>query len=238
MTLSSFHFVPEAMELAKTATASWGRPELSQSFLTIIEFLKANPSLASRLRNRSVPIGSNQYIELAAQQFYKSRQISIPATPSTIPDEMVSFILHHWIEIAEDQLERIKQEHLLCMGVENMVGELLERYLATGLEPNGWVWVSGSLIKGVDFLRPPTADFQKWYVLQVKNRNNSENSSSSAIRIGTEIKKWYRTSSNKTGSRWDKFPDNLCRSTFSEEGFREFVKSYLSELKKLSVGLA
>jgi hypothetical protein len=118
------------------------------------------------------------------------------------------------------------------MGAENFVGELLERYIAEGLEPYDWVWVSGSIVKAVDFIHPPTKKNSKWTILQVKNRDNSENSSSSAIRAGTEIKKWFRTFSKKAGSNWQNFPDIMNRADFSEEGFRDFVKKYLDHLKR------
>ena len=68
-------------------------------------------------------------------------------------------------------------------------------------------------------------------MLQVKNRDNSENSSSSAIRAGTIIEKWFRTFSRRAGSNWAAFPDESLRAQLSEEAFKDFVKEYLRELK-------
>jgi hypothetical protein len=101
------------------------------------------------------------------------------------------------------------------MGAENLVGDLLERYLASVLEPHGWIWCSGAMVKAVDFILPPSTSGGAWRMLQVKNRDNSENSSSSAIRAGTEIEKWHRTFSK-----------------LSEENFERFVRTYLHAIRQ------
>lgn len=51
-----------------------------------------------------------------------------------------------------------------------------------------------------------------WEAVQVKNRDNTENSSSSAIRQGTTIEKWFRTYSKPsrkraTNTNWENFPE-------------------------------
>lgn len=145
---------------------------------------------------------------------------------------MVSFILHHYFDVSEDRLENVKREHLLSMATENLVGGLLERYLASVIEPHGWIWCSGSMIRAVDFIKPPHARKEHRRLLQVKNRDNSENSSSSAIRGGTTIEKWFRTFSRKPGSNWAAFPDVSLRSVVSEDGFRAFVESCLHNLRE------
>lgn len=163
--------------------------------------------------------------------YSQSRQPKTPKKPTTVPDEMVSFILRYYFEIPVRDLDRAKHEHLLSMAAENMVGDLLERYLANVMETFGWVWCSGSLVRAVDFIKPPAEKNGKWKLLQVKNRDNSENSSSSAIRSGTEIEKWFRTFSRKAQSNWAAFPDDEVRPLVSEERFKLFVKDYLQALK-------
>lgn len=79
--------------------------------------------------------------------------------------------------------------HFVFMSAENMNGAILEEYLAEVLEPSGWIWCAGSTFKAIDFCYLHTDNI---ILLQVKNKYNTENSSSSAIRIGTEIKKWNR----------------------------------------------
>lgn len=227
-------FIPNAERIARAMMITNGHPELAEKFATVVRFLALNPASASGLRGRNAPVaGTLAYIQATAAVFANSRALRKPEPPATVPDEMVSFILHKYFGIPEANLERIKGEHLLSMGAENLVGDLLERYLAEGLEPSGWIWISGSLVRGADFLKPPAAKEPKWLVLQVKNRDNSENSSSSAIRVGTEIQKWFRTFSKKPGSNWQKFPDSICCVDFSEDGFKEFVRKYLLALKKI-----
>lgn len=63
----------------------------------------------------------------------------------------------------------------------------LEEYIYHNVKDRGWLWCCGIVFRAVDFcLRDGS------YLLQIKNKYNSENSSSSAIRTGTNIQKWYR----------------------------------------------
>ena len=87
------------------------------------------------------------------------------------------------------------------------------------------------MIKAVDFIKPPSQVGGQYRLLQVKNRDNSENSSSSAIRIGTYIEKWFRTFSKREGSNWSAFPDETIRPLVSEQAFKDFVSAYLQALK-------
>jgi hypothetical protein len=207
-------------------------PPLADKYANLIKLLAMNPEAASKMRgNNSPSVGTEAYIRAQAVSFSSSRVPRAPEPPATIPDEMVSFILHNYFNVPEGNLERAKNEHLLSMGAENLIGELLERYLASIMEPLGWIWCSGSTVKAVDLIKPPTTPGGAWKLLQVKNRDNSENSSSSAIRNGTDIEKWFRTFSKKKGSNWNAFPDAEIRPLVSETGFRKFVKEYLEALK-------
>lgn len=219
----------EAFARAAMATIN---PPLADKYANLIKLLAMNPGAASKMRgNNSPAVGTEAYIRAQAASFSSSRVPRAPEPPATVPDEMISFILHNYFDVPEENLERAKNEHLLSMGAENLVGELLERYLASVMEPRGWIWCSGSTVKAVDLIKPPAAPGGAWKLLQVKNRDNSENSSSSAIRNGTDIEKWFRTFSKKTGSNWGAFPDADIRPLVSEAGFRKFVKEYLEALK-------
>ncbi|KQQ94956.1 SinI family restriction endonuclease [Massilia sp. Leaf139] len=201
-------------------------------FVTLIRYLVSSPHSAALIRGRYAPeVGSKLHIERLARIFVVAREPRAPAAPATVPDEMVSLILQEYFGIPAANLARAKEEHALSMGAENMVGDLLERYIASVAEPLGWIWCSGSIVKAVDFIKPPALPGGPWTVLQIKNRDNSENSSSSAIRIGTLIEKWHRTFSKKAGSNWNAFPDAELRPHLCEEGFRTFVKNYLRALK-------
>lgn len=207
-------------------------PSLAEKYVNVIKLLVMNPDAASKMRGKNSPaVGTEAYIQAQAISFSSSRTPRAPEPPATIPDQMASFILKNYFNVPEENLERAKNEHLLSMGAENLVGELLERYLASVMEPRGWIWCSGSIVKAVDFIKPPENPDGTWQLLQVKNRDNSENSSSSAIRNGTHIAKWFRTFSKKPGSNWGAFPDPEIRPLVSEVGFRKFVKEYLEALK-------
>jgi PBP1b-binding outer membrane lipoprotein LpoB len=223
-------FIKNAEQLAQKAMNEINR-DLALQYTNIIKFLSYYPEFASLMRGcSSAEAGTEEYIKQQASTFANSRVPRPPKPPTTVPDEMVSEILVSYFDIAPSDIERVKREHLLSMGAENMVGDLLERYLASVMEPRGWIWCSGSLVKAVDFIKLPVAA-EPWRLLQVKNRDNSENSSSSAIRKGTSIEKWHRTFSRKTGSNWDAFPDPLLRQELSEEAFKSFVKIYLYTLR-------
>ncbi len=112
------------------------------------------------------------------------------------------------------------------MQAENIVGKLLERYVARLLESRGWVWCCGETMRSVDFIKVPEAG--EVQLLQIKNRDNSENSSSSAIRAGTTIKKWYRINSRTGKTRWELLVENADASKdekCNEQGFYAFVQA-------------
>lgn len=224
-------FVVDAEVIAKRVMTEIN-PALADKYASLIKLLSMNPEAASSMRGKNAPEpGSEAYIRAQASNFALARKPRAPEPPTTVPDEMVSVILANYFSVPTEHLERAKQEHQLSMAAENMVGELLERYLASIMEPLGWVWCSGSTVKAVDFIRPPAVDGGKWTLLQVKNRDNSENSSSAAIRNGTNIEKWFRTFSKKAQSNWAAFPDQEVRWHVSELGFQEFVKKYLEDLR-------
>jgi hypothetical protein len=199
-------------------------PQHTDQFVVLIGFLIANPAAGKAIKSL------DELPKLAAA-YAKSRAPKSPQPPTTVPDETVSFILNVYFGIDEKDLERAKEEHKLSMAAENMVGDLLERYLAGVLEPKGWIWCSGSVVTAVDFIKCLDRATNEWSLLQIKNRNNSENSSSKKVRDGTEIKHWFRTFAQTGKTNWAAFPDEDSRAELSEDGFREFVKSYLQKLK-------
>lgn len=225
-------FVENAEEIAASAMLEIN-PLLEKKYANLIGLLKKNPLAAPASKGKkALPFGEADYIKKHAVSYSNSRNPRKPKPPSTIPDEMVSVVLGTYFHVPTERLDQAKKEHLLSMAAENIVGDLLERYLAEVMEPLGWIWCSGSLVKAVDFVKPPMHEGALWTLLQVKNRDNSENSSSSAIRNGTDIKKWFRTFSKTGDSNWEDFPDKEVQKLVSEENFRKFVRGYLSMLKK------
>jgi hypothetical protein len=91
-------------------------------------------------------------------------------------------------DVDEETLEEYITGHFLFMSVENRNGDILEEYLAHVLEPIGWIWCAGATYRAIDFCYLG----EEPILLQIKNKYNTENSSSSHIRSGTNIQKWYR----------------------------------------------
>ncbi len=135
--------------------------------------------------------------------------------------------------------------HNLCMSAENILGNLLEEYLSTKLRKYGWVWCAGKTLRAIDFCSEKGT-----ILLQVKNKSNSENSSSSNIRTGTTIKKWYRLGTSTRGGvlspsyKWDKLNDiindNLPKGAspikLTEKDFENYISKIVKANKKIITG--
>ncbi len=204
-----------------------------EKFALLANFLVLNERFApTRKKNGQIlEIGSEEYLDSLARSFLISRADRAPAKPRTIPDKMIAFILKHHYNVEIEKIEAIINAHQSSMAAENYVGYLLERYLASVLEPLGWVWCSGSSVTAVDFIKPPENESSSWQMLQVKNRDNSENSSSSRVRAGTAIKKWHRTFSATGATNWEAFPEPDAEGGLTEENFEIFVADYLGRIK-------
>lgn len=196
----------------------------------VCAFLFDNQEKLSWLGSKPKPLVTTEAgIHCIAKKFFGARlKKDCPAPPTTKPDEVVSLVLRIVYGYTEEQTEKIKPEHQRSMSAENIVGLLLERYIASVMEAHAWVWCAGNFVKAADFLH---LDNGRWTVLQVKNRDNTENSSSSAIRNGTEIEKWSRSFARTGKTNWGKFPDSKFCSKLSEAGFQSFVETYLRAAK-------
>ena len=107
------------------------------------------------------------------------------------------------------------------MSSENIQGLLLEEFLAEQLGEYGWHCCWGESVRHVDFCNVNGS------LLQVKNRSNSENSSSSRVRINQLIEKWYRVDAGTGLYRWSYFNEKYDTDRFSEENFVMFVQQAL-----------
>ncbi len=153
----------------------------------------------------------------------RTQQITLELV-RTKTDPIVDEVLVYFGRITRETLNTVAKHHRLSMAAENLIGTLLERYIATITQPIGWIWCCGSTVKATDFIGQ-----QGHLLLQVKNRSNSENSSSSGIRVsmaqyGVNIAKWHRIDANSGATRWEQFPDNGATFELSEEGFQSFVR--------------
>ena len=140
--------------------------------------------------------------------------------PSTIADPIIQEIIGARLSaLAESDLNKITYAHRLGMSAENILGLILEEYLADNLIEFGWHCAWGETVKSVDFVH------EDGQLLQIKNRSNSENSSSSAIRTGTQIEKWFRIKADRIEYMWESLNEICGTDSLSEAVFVSFVKN-------------
>lgn len=211
---------------------------LVKAFTEVCSFLDDNPDYLSWRSRTNIPsVQTQQGLEILAEKYFLGfRRSDFPAIPGTIPDEIVSLVMIEAYGYSEVDCNRIKEEHQHAMCAENSVGALLERYLDSVLRKEGWSWCCGSFVKAVDFINRDRDG--KWLALQVKNRDNSENSSSSAIRNGTPIQKWHRSFSRSGATNWNNLPASMKPYNLTEDGFRNFVSEYLKKEKAKATKIA
>ena len=219
-----------ARKVAAQCCNSQGEEQgLVEAFVQVCNFLYDNPSALSWRSNINIfSVQTEQGLRILAEKYYSSyRRSDFPVMARTIPDEMVSIVMMEAFGYSKEAIDRIKVEHQRAMVAENCVGALLERYLDSVLRPKGWNWCCGSFVKAIDFVKRDKNN--EWLALQIKNRDNSENSSSSAIRNNTSIQKWFRSYSRNGNTNWDNLPALMQGFSLSEQGFANFVRAYLAK---------
>ncbi len=222
-------------EIVNEIAANEDEKGLVNSFANICLFLAEFPSeLSWRASKAAVKpdIGTSSGLEALASRFFEGyRRSDFPADPSTVPDEMVSVVMEEAYGYGPKKCGEMKVEHQHSMCAENCVGNLLERYLDSKLRASRWSWCCGDFVKAIDFLGKD--DSGQWVALQIKNRDNTENSSSSAIRDGKRIQKWHRSFSKDTKkgrssfTNWANLPPLMQGFGLGEEDFQVFVREYL-----------
>lgn len=197
----------------------------------VVDAILSNPDLANTVRPKKgkKQLTREQIIEKWVGKFHKgylgriSQRKSNP--PGTIPDLAVEKILIAAMPDTVDEVtaSKLVYAHRLCMSAENILGLLLEEFLFEELSALGWACAWGETIKAVDFC------CKDGRLLQVKNRSNSENSSSSKIREGTNIHKWYRVNANSGEYLWADLQHYVGNCpTLTEENFNKFIERILT----------
>lgn len=201
---------------------------LCHLYATLARFLEKYPEMAVGLKDGNI---TPAYLAKKAAAFKKGRVEHPPSLPETIPDERIADILQHFYSVDASSIEDAIEHHMQSMSAENIIGHLLESYIASVAEKEGWIWCSGTTVKHIDFIKPLN-NFENWQTLQIKNRDNSENSSSASVRDGTDIMKWFRTYSRTGKTNWENFPDTTLKGKLSEDNFKDYVIQYLKRMKK------
>ena len=103
----------------------------------------------------------------------------------------------------------------------------MELFLADVLEDNEWIWCSGEVYRSVDFCKIVNNDIT---LLQIKNKYNSENSSSNKVRKNTQILKWHRL--KKETDNWEELNnllDNQYTDKLNEKAYSEYINRFFEE---------
>ena len=166
--------------------------------------------------------GSIEEFTLKFMNGYNNRASVRFSKPSKVkPDRIIDIIIHSRLpDLTKDEIDLIAEGHRVAMTAENILGYMLEEYIHENVLQFGWTCCWGSVLRSIDFVS------KKGELLQVKNRSNSENSSSSRVRLGTEIQKWHRIDANSGITYWDKLNEIIGKgSSMSEEKFSDFVRA-------------
>jgi hypothetical protein len=201
--------------------------QMDRSFLedhrTILVACYRNPGLAPNLKGSTPKVLAQSWAKKYSDSFENriSKRISQP--PQTVADPIIKIIINaRFIRLTAAQLDWIEYAHRLSMSAENIQGLLLEEFLAEQLAEYGWYCCWGESVRHVDFCNVDGS------LLQVKNRSNSENSSSSRVRINQPIEKWYRVSARTGLYQWSYFNEKYGTNRFSEDNFIMFVQRVLT----------
>lgn len=210
------------LQIFQNAFSQQDQPFL-EAHRTILTACYRNPGLSPTLKSITLEVLAQSWLKKYSDSYENriSRRISQP--PGTVADPIVNTIINARLtRLTADHLEQIKYAHRLSMSAENIQGLLLEEFLAEQLGEYGWYCCWGESVRHVDFCNVDGS------LLQVKNRSNSENSSSSRVRINQPIEKWYRVDARTGLYRWSYFNDKYGTARFSEENFAMFVQQILT----------
>ena len=198
---------------------------------SILEFLAEYPEFITVKVDKKKPSTlSPEAAEKIKIKYEKSiSDFRSPNMPQTKWDPALTVILNEFYEFDKESISITDSEviHKKIKSSENFMGELLELYIESVIKNYGWIKAAGETIRATDFIKKENG---VWHLLQIKNRNNTENSSSSAIREGTDIQKWWRFHASKGSLNWENFPVKECKEKLSDENFLLFIKSYLNSL--------
>lgn len=175
---------------------------------------------------------------------YCNAMVTLPSqrkasSKSSCSDPVVKKMVQQIQDLNDDASTDKELAHIIFMSAENVLGNLLEEYIFSAIKSYGWIWCAGNTLKSIDFCNTSGK-----VLLQIKNKSNSENSSSSSVRKGTSIKKWYRLgTSNQNGVlepdyKWEKLNkiintskkkgSQLADCNMTEDAFVDFVVKAVS----------
>ncbi|ENK2293181.1 DNA topoisomerase IV subunit B [Vibrio parahaemolyticus] len=192
-------------DLLSTKYSSYDRPDGLEYVLKAAQYYDA-------LALSDIDKWLNKYLN-----GYKNRKSVTQGNPTNTYDDDINDTIINAIR-SDINMNTINEASKLLKRSQMAIGNLLEEYLAEELATHGWYMAWGETVKSTDLVS------NKNERLQVKNRNNTENSSSSQVRNGTDIIKWHRLNANNGAKYWDSLVELTRCRTLSEERFKSFIE--------------
>lgn len=214
-------FINKKSKLENDLTINEFKKEISNNLKYIyISNSDGSEFLESNIRN---------YIQKMIKNFITKRDIPQANfnPPKKEGDPIISLIVQKIKNVDSKMIKEWQEIHSLFMNAENLNGLLLELFLADVLEDNEWIWCSGEVYRSVDFCKIVNNDIT---LLQIKNKYNSENSSSNKVRKNTQILKWHRL--KKETDNWEELNnllDNQYTDKLNEKAYSEYINRFFEE---------
>lgn len=141
----------------------------------------------------------------------------------TKPDLVIDTLIKARLNaLKKEEVLLIRFGHRLSMAAENIIGLILEEYIHSNVLTHGWTCCWGGAIRAVDFCS------SSGKLLQVKNKSNTENSSSNKIREGTPIMIWFRLNALTGRTLWEGLNDIIgIPNLMSEQEFHRFAANLI-----------
>lgn len=217
----------EVIHIAQAAASDAGLG-WTDSIEILLKALVAHPRQAPNVQDTKHERGIEVVLRKWVAKYWKGHENRASLRESNVMGTVADPILGHIIsarlpKLTSKDLELINHAHRLDMAAENINGVLLEEFLAQELLEFGWHCAWGESVKAVDFVN------SNGRLLQVKNRDNSENSSSSQVREGTTIEKWYRIRSGRVEYKWEALNRINDTDKFCEESYVTFARECLAK---------
>lgn len=226
--LSDYNFAGSENDLINTVRTQAG-DRLSDSLIVVANRIIEIPENSCTI-NMSKGEGIQDFMNKWTVKYlngYDNRPSRRTSNPiGTQHDPILDEIISARIQNKTEDLEAIKYGHRLSMSAENIAGSLLEEYIASKLIDYGWHCCWGETMKSIDFCNVNGT------LLQVKNSDNSENSSSKTVRDGTTIQHWFRRFSKIGTTNWEALNKLVGIENddekLTEDFFKEFVRNAIS----------
>src|SRR5665213_1920931 len=149
--------------------------KVEKNFEAFLGFVYDNPKAINKkgtveLQANSTKEDVEKFLKSYLRQNFAARGKKISLSDvATTPDPAVDAVLEAFGKHHPGKMAAIREAHRASMAAESKIGQLLEAYIATLLEPKGWFWCSCNIVKGVDFFKPAKTAGKNPRVLQIKN---------------------------------------------------------------------